>query len=118
VGLIFIPILIFAIQVVLGTILDLIPGLQNALNKSDGNGVVTVTGYVTAAIYFPFLLAVTIYLLILIKQRSNDITSKGLFLGLLAFVSIVGIPILAVIPGKKKENKYGSPARAGIHLIH
>lgn len=116
VGLVSIPILIFFFLIVLGTILNLVPGLHDSLSKSHPDTLVNTAGTLAMAVYFPFLLAMFVFLLILVKQRSNDITDNSLLLSLLSIISVVGILILAIIPGKKQENKYGAPTPAGVRL--
>lgn len=115
-GLVAIPVLILLVQIILGTILGLIPGLQNSLSEPEPGTLTKVTGTVTMVVYFPILFAIGIYFLILVKQRSNDITNRSLLLSLLALISIIGALILAIIPGKKQDNGYGVPPRNGIHL--
>lgn len=117
-GLIIVPFTILLGQIVLGTILGLIPGLQTSLNKPTGDKLVNTTGTVVMAIYFPFLLIIFLYLLLLVKQRSNDVSERGLIVFLVAVLSLIGMLILAFIPGKKFQNKYGFVPNSGVRLRH
>ncbi|HSX46103.1 MAG TPA: DUF805 domain-containing protein [Candidatus Saccharimonadia bacterium] len=117
-GIIATPISIYLVLIILGTITDLIPGLQNSLSKPKPDTLVNITGGIGMVIYFSYIALSILYLLILIKQRADDITDKSWILSLVALLSIVGIPILAIIPGKKQVNKYGPPPGSGIRLIH
>jgi uncharacterized membrane protein YhaH (DUF805 family) len=115
-GVILVPLLILALQIILGTVLSLIPGLQDSLEKSKPDNLINVTGVITMIIYFPLLLCIGLYLLILIKQRANDVNEHGLLVGLIALLTIVGILVLALIPGQKGQNKYGVIPRPGLNL--
>jgi uncharacterized membrane protein YhaH (DUF805 family) len=88
------------------------------LSKSKPDTLVNIAGGLVMAIYFSYIALVCLYFLILIKQRANDITDKGLLVGLIALISIVGILALILIPGKKSQNRYGSPMPNGLHLLH
>jgi uncharacterized membrane protein YhaH (DUF805 family) len=117
-GIVLAPISIYIVLIILSIVANLIPGLQSSLSKSKPDTLVNIAGGLVMAIYFSYIALVCLYFLILIKQRANDITDKGLLVGLIALISIVGILALILIPGKKSQNRYGSPMPNGLHLLH